>query len=92
MNICNILCKDFVVQHLTQEEIPASTLAFLACCSKECHEAYRQPLEDRSHAYVTPRWIAYVLWQPDLQPHPGVSMSSKRRLQKNLVDDQKTTH
>ena len=75
-----ILQEVCVVQYFSHEDVSASTLATLACCSKDCHIMYGGLLERKKRFYISPRWIAYVLWQPDIQPYPGVSMASMRRL------------
>lgn len=80
----HILQEACVISFLSQESIPSSTLAILACCSRDCHEAYKDTLEHRRRLCISPRWVAYVLWQPDIQPYPGVSVASLRRLQRAM--------
>ena len=81
MQILRLPC---VVLYLSQEQFPASALALLACCSKECHEVYKGVLNHRRRFSISPEWVAYVLWQPDIQPRPGVSVASLRRLQRAM--------
>ena len=80
MQILRLPC---VVLYLSQEQFPASALALLACCSKECHEVYKGVLDHRRRFSISPKWVAYVLWS-DIQPRPGVSVASLRRLQRAM--------
>lgn len=80
----HILRQPCVVSYFSQEQFPADVLATLARCSKDCHQAYKAVLAHRRLLYIEPRWVAYVLWQPDIQPHPGVSVASLRRLQRAM--------
>ena len=79
-----ILQEACVVSYFSHENFPASTLAILACCSKDCHEAYKEILAHRRRFCISPRWVAFVLWQPDIQPNPGVGGASLRRLQRAM--------
>lgn len=83
--VSSILTLECFVAFLKKTNEPTTTFAVISCCSSNCRDAYLDLLQNRKEEHMPSRWVAFILWQANIQPRSGVSVASLVRLEKALT-------